>query len=258
MIDVTDLSSIPPEIEQAVAEYTYNLPHNAISSIKSATIKNDLDVRCAIERFFAPGKAEILYKKVIASLEKCDICCFHATRLVEENDVWANGLQTNSPERYFARLSSSMQKLGIQQKSTEEAIELVKHEYNRKYGGRKPQLCFFTPIDLISDDELAGYDQFCQNIGGELARWSLKKKMPGVYQQLAKSGFAAIVEFGFYFSDMTSGDKDRIAYQFITHYASKKFFNRSYPICFDANTDKDVLPVQIIKIHRYCGEMDYE
>lgn len=258
MINVKDLSSIPPEIEQAVAEYTYNLPRDVISSIKSASIKNDSDVRCAIEGYFAPYKAEILYRNVLVCLGKCNIRCFHATRLVDENDVWTNGLQTNSPERYFARLSSSMQKLGIQQKNTEEAIELVKHEYNRKYGSSKPQLCFFTPIDLISDDELAGYDQFCQNIGGELARWSLKEKMPGVYQQLAKSGFAAIVEFEFHFSDMTSGDKDRIAYQFITHYASKNFFSRSYPICFDANTDKDVLPAQIIKIHRYCGEMDYE
>ena len=71
----------------------------------------------------------------------------------------------------------------------QKAVDIVKSEYNRKYAGydRKAQVCFFTNMSML-EGEYAAYDQFCESIGGELARWALKDKYTDLYKPLKENG----------------------------------------------------------------------
>ena len=118
----------------------------------------------------------------------------------------------------------------------DEALCYVEQEYQRKYCfSPKPQLYFFTPISAVDGGDSAGYDQFCQNVGGELARWSLMNKMPNVYKTLKAIGIPVIVEFELSFSDIANFQKESISYCFVTYYSAKKFWKMDCPVIFEAS-----------------------
>lgn len=258
MIDVSIPNTIPTDIRVAVFQYIDTLPDYIKETIKNHTTACGSDFQCAIEKYMRPGKADNLYTTVIDSLERNRLLCFHATRILDENDVRKHGLHTNAPEQYLGYLKATLEKLNIAQTHTVQAVEFIKQEYHRKYNGYKSQLCFFTPLSSVCNEELAGYDQYCQNIGGELARWALKNRMPEVYQQLKSAGIPVIVEFSLPFSDIAHYQKGGIAYAFITYYARKYFGSKESPISFDGTTFKDIPLSQIIKLHHFDKELDYE
>lgn len=258
MIDITQSGTFPPEIEALFLRYVDKLPSDIIAEITSKNAENSTDVRCAIEKYLAPFPAEALYQEMLTCFNRTNICCFHATKILSESDIQNRGLIVNSWDQYSVVLKAALHKAELAEPVIKEALHCVEHEYQRKYCyHQKPQLCFFTPISAADGGESAGYDQFCQNVGGELARWALRDKMPNAYKALKSIGIPAIVEFELPFSDIADYQKESIVYCFVIHYSAKKFWGIECPIEFDGATEKDVLPSQIIKIHRY-REVDYE
>ena len=135
---------------------------------------------------------------------------------------------------------------------------IVKGEYNRKYAGhdRKAQVCFFTNMSMF-EGEYAAYDQFCESIGGELARWALKDKYPNLYKPLKENGKSCIVKFKLPYANIADYEKDSTAYQFVIYYAGVYFWNKEYDIEFDGNTQFDVPPEDILDIIDYNKDIDY-
>ena len=258
MIDVTQSETFPPEIEDIFLQYVNRFSLNIVSEITSQNVENITDVRCAIEKYLAPFHAEALYKEILLCFNRHSICCFHATKILSEQSIWDKGLLTNEWEQYSNLLKDVLCQTELSEPIIDEALCYVEQEYQRKYCfSPKPQLYFFTPISAVDGGDSAGYDQFCQNVGGELARWSLMNKMPNVYKTLKAIGIPVIVEFELSFSDIANFQKESISYCFVTYYSAKKFWKMDCPVIFDGSTEKGILSSQIIKILRY-KEVDYE
>ena len=109
----------------------------------------------------------------------------------------------------------------------------------------------------VKYDTTAGYEQFCENIGGELARDALKIDYPQIYRYLRENGDAILVKFKIPFIDIKSYDKDSSVYRFVAYFAGKYFWNYNYEIHFDGNTDKDIEPNNILEIIPYTIDRYY-
>ena len=136
---------------------------------------------------------------------------------------------------------------------------VIKKKYDWKYPshGREPQLCFYSDIGLLSEDMHAGYEQFCENIGGELARDALKNEYPQLYEYLRANGKAFLVKFKIPFSNIKDYNQDSIIYQFVSYYAGKYFWNYDYEIQFDGNADKGIPATNIIELISYTVNRYY-
>lgn len=183
---------------------------------------------------------------------------FHATRVLCEDDIKINGLLTNERTRYLDYLYRAFQHTNLSEISINRAIHNVENEYDRKYTERKSVLCFFAPMSLAESSGIAGYDKYCANIGGELAEWGLKENQHDVYEALRKIGIPVIVEFRMPFEQITDYAQEKIIYQFILYYAGQLFWNKKFPMQLEGMTENDVAASEIIAVHHYNKEVDYE
>lgn len=257
IIDISNAKTFPPEVEQIIINYIERLSQETISKIRERKVQYSNDVRCAIEDFLSPYKAELLYKELLGLMETHDMICYHSTKLLDKSNVLDNGLQPNEWNWYSQMLACTFRKLGLGQEDLNKAMDLVKHEYDRKYIEREPSLCFYSDLSLVSEGEHAGYEQFCENIGGELARWALKKKEPNIYRLLKENGEPVIVKFILPFSDVMWFRKESILYQFVSFVAGKYFWNYDYRMQFDGITRIMVAPDRIMEIISYERMVDY-
>lgn len=260
-IDADKPDTFPVEIESAVVQYIMTLPQDIVKKISNYKIQYDIDVRCFVEDYMAPFniRTEILYADVLRIMEEYDLVCFHATKLLSRKEVYVAGLRTNDWKRYSDMMKKTFDKVGLLSDSINEAMGFLKHEYEYKYfdKDRNAQLCFYSNLSLTSKGETAGYDQFCENIGGELARRALRDNMPQVFQLLKKNGEAVIIKFLLPFFDVAYYNKDTIAYQFICRSAAKYFWNYDYTVNFDGDTIFDVPPENILEVIPYTEEVNY-
>ena len=122
---------------------------------------------------------------------------------------------------------------------------------------REPQLCFYSDISLLREGMSAGYEQFCENIGGELARDALKGEYPDLYKYFRENGKAFVVKFKIPFSNIKSYDQDSIIFQFVAYFAGKYFWNYKCEIHFDGNTDKAIPAGDIVELIPYTVDRYY-
>lgn len=261
LIDVTQPDTFPAEIERAVVQYIMTLPQDIVQKISNNKIKYDVDVHSAVGNYIGPLKvrAEALYEDVFKIMEEYDLVCFHATKLLSSKDIYTTGLITNDWKRYRDMMKKTFEEIGLSSNSINEAMEYLKHEYECKYFDidKNAQLCFYSNLALTPQGEAAGYDQFCENIGGELARDALRYNMPKVFRILKLNGVAVIVKFLLPFFDVAYYHKDTIAYQFICRSAAKYFWNYDYTVNFDGDTIFDVPPENILEVIPYTEEVNY-
>lgn len=257
VIDVSRPSTYPAELENIIMNYFSKLSEEIKTKIKAEEIEYEVDVRCAIEDYVGPHKAEALYNKLIDIMKDYEIIVYHSTKALSNSCFMKDGLQPNEWNWYEQTLSKTLKKLGAGEEDLNKAINLIKREYERKYINREPALCFFSDLSLIDDSESAGYEQFCENIGGELARWALKEKEPGIYKVLKDNGEQMIVKFKLSFSDIVWHQQDSILFQFICYVAGKYFWDYTYQVNFDGITKVSVMPEKILEFIPYDKEVDY-
>lgn len=256
IIDVANINTIPLDVKDKILNEFTALPQNIVSKIKNEQIEYKCDVLCAIEDYYGPFKAISFYNELIEILEKHEIICYHATKLYSKEDVLQYGLKTNDWDTYKYHLISTYQKIALSQSDIEKAISIVEQEYKRKYSERISQLCFFSNLSDL-EGEYASYDQFCENIGGELARWALKKTYPQLYRPLKENGHSYIIKFKLPFSEIANYDKDTVAYQFVLYFAGLYFWNKKIPIEFDSNTQKNIPAENILEFISFDKDVDY-
>lgn len=258
MIDVSNIDSYPIELEAFIMEAILSLSDSIITKIKETEIKYDIDVRCAIEDYLSPSRAEPFYTNLINHMDSYDLVVYHGTKILNKSLVLDNGLKVNDWDRYSALLYDSYKAFGINSEDIQETLSLIECEYNRKYtdSDRYAQLCFFSALDLIGDENAAGYEQFCENIGGEVARWALEENYPDKYKLLKENGEAFFVKFKIQFADIALFQKEKIAYQFVSYYFAKNILDFSYKVEFDSMTTQDILPNNILKMIPYNMEIE--
>ncbi|OUQ62831.1 hypothetical protein B5E53_17015 [Eubacterium sp. An11] len=254
LIDTEKVSSYPEAMRKAVCQYIRANLHAVEKEIQTKTIEKDFDVRCAIENYLRECKAELLYRELSKIMSDCTIVCYHATKVLCRAQIMENGLRVNECEEYSKAMREVLMALGAS--NIEESMGYIRKEYERKYV--KPQLCFFSGVQLINGLEFPGYDQFCENIGGELARWALREKQPETYKMLRNNGIPFIVKFGLRFRDIANYQQDSILYQFVSYYAAQYFWNWNYSIKFDGITYKNVAPQQILEMIDYGKKVNCE
>lgn len=247
MIDVLRVNSFPKELEDCIMNHFSKMSYDITSKIKNNEIICKSDIRCAVEDYLRPSKAESLYSNLIAIMDKFDLVVYHGTRIINRAVIEKKGLRVNDWKRYSTSLISVFKEIGWNDYVIEEILKCVEAEHNRKYSNRNAQLYFFSSLNLIGG-KYAGYEQFCENIGGELVKWALEDKYPEKYNLLKKKGEAVFVKFKLPFASIESYMKESIIYQFVCYYAAKEFFDFVYQVEFDGMTSQDISPNNILKI----------
>lgn len=247
LIDVSDVSTIPVDVKKKIIDSFASLPSAVVYKIKSCEVESTNDILCAIEDYYGPFKAFDFYDDLKIILERHELVCFHAAKMTSKNLVLRNGLEVNDWDIYKTNVENAYRNSGVSENKIQEAINIIKHEYSIKYSrpGRKAQLCFFANMSMF-EGKYAAFDQFCENIGGELARKALKNKHPELYQPLKENGKSFVVKFRIPYANIVDYDKDSVGYKFVVYYAGLYFWNKEYGIQFDSNIQKDVLPEDIL------------
>ena len=258
LIDVSDVSTIPVEVKYKIYQSFSALSKETVNNIKSQDIHCKGDIICVIDRY---GFYKNAYSsdEVADILEKYDIICYHATKVSSKSMLLSDGLKTNDWSVYCSNLKNAYKNAEFSENKIQEALCIVKSEYNRKYVSydRNAQLRFFNNLLMFERRGVAAYDQFCENIGGEMARKALKNNYPELYKPLKEKGKGCVVKFRLPFAMIADYDKNSIAYQFVIYYAGVYFWNKEYDIEFDGNTQSDVPPEDILDIIDYDNDVDY-
>ncbi len=259
LIDASDISTIPVEIEHKIWGRVMSLSPNIISKIKACQIQYNHDVTCAIEDYMGPRIGCGFYEELISLFDQYEMVCYHSTKVLNKDILLSGGLKTNEWNTYRKNVINTLQMLGVEEKEITEAVEIIKRKYDWKYPlqDREPQLCFYSDTSLLSEGMSAGYEQFCENIGGELARDALKEERPDLYKYFRENGKAFLVKFKIPFSSIKSYNQDSIIFQFIAHFAGKCFWDYDYGIHFDGNTDKAIPADDIVELIPYTVDRYY-
>lgn len=259
LIDASEINTIPVDIEQKIMRYFALMPEIVIEDIKNQKLEYDRDVLCAIEEYVDPYAAFDFYRELIALFDQYEIVCYHSTKILDKDIIFSDGLKTNDWSIYSRNIINTFKKLNVKENDISEAIKVIKKQYDWKYPPHdgEPLLCFYSDLGQLSNDEYAGYEKFCENIGGELAQDALKYNYPQIYRYLRENGEAILVKFKLPFIDIKSYDKDSIVYHFVAYFAGKHFWNYNYEIHFWGNTDKDIAPNNILEIIPYTVDRPY-
>ena len=251
LIDTENPSSFPSTMQDIIYDYLVEHLSSVEAKIKGTSLEYDSDVRCAIEDYLRPIKAEPLYRQLRGIMDRNNIVCYHATKVLNCKQIIEDGLRVNEWNRYSVSIRKTLNELNAA--DVDRAIECIHKEYERKYelNGVEPQICFFSGLHLADGGEFIGYDQFCENIGGELARWALRDAMPKTYQLLKNNGKQLIVKFFLPFLDIANYQQDMVLYQFVCYYAAKYFWGWDYTVQYDGSTYKNIAPNQILELIQY-------
>lgn len=242
IIDSSDYNSFPKEFIKTVIDKINNMPPVERQKL---VISNDINI---IKKYFdINGNNYYWYQNTLIPLiNKYNFICFHSTKVYDKNLILDNGLKINEWNTYSKTMSDTFFKLKIDKETQTEALKYIKNEYDRKI--RNPEICFFSGLNLISNDYAAGYENWCESMGGELANWALEEKMPDVYKLLKSNGEAYYVKFKLKFDKFYIYCKDSILKELLVKVISKEFWNKEYEVRFDGKTLYDIPKENILQL----------
>ena len=245
IIDLQFPETYPQNVLYAIEKYIDCFPYEIKEDINKYKIIHDVDIGCAVEKYLRPYKAETLYRELNEKFLNYYFVVYHATRLMDDS-IKKDGFYMDKKE-YLNYLKDIYVSEGFGDEELITVIDIISDEYTRKYENSSYRLNFFgNKLDFIGNNK-NGYDQFCENIGGELARWALQESNSNFYEPL-KKGKPCVIKFKIKFSDIANYKKDEIIYEFIKFICAKKFFGRDYKISFEANTEKKISGKNILEI----------
>ena len=259
LIEIEKPATYPNAMQTMIYQYIKENLVCVEEQIRKKTLEYDCDVLCAIEDYLLYTKAESLYNQLFEIMNDKEIVCYHATKVLDRRQLIENGLRVNDWNGYSELMRKVLLTLG--DPNVDKAIEYIHDEYDRKLNSNNnvmPNICFFSGLNLLNFDNIAGFDQFCQNMGGELARWALKENLPETYQLLKNNGIQLVVKFRLPFRDIAYFRQEIILYQFVSYYAAKYFWEWNYSVKFDGITFKNVSPQQILELIDYRKKIDYD
>lgn len=239
IIDCANPNTFPKEISALAEEFVSKLP------CEYNILESDLQI-CG---FYVDETVNIL--------NNCDILLYHATKLLHPELLLKNGLRVNEKAAYIDSLISDMRELNVSENDIKDSIKIISEYREAKYqfnNEKTAPLYFYSIYDLTKNE----YDEFCENIGGETARWAIKQKMPEVYRYLKQNGEGVVVKFKTPFINIDDYKAPIIARAFLYHFISKLICNSDQCIKFDGSISNNISPEDIIDIIHipYANEID--
>ena len=133
LIDVSDIKTIPIEVEKKIWEKFTAMPRSITSKIKVYEIKYNRDVNCAIENYIGPSSAYYFYQELNSLFKQYEMVCYHSTKTIDENVIRSNGLTTNEWNTYSKNMVHTLQVLHVEEKDIVHIVEIIKCKYDWKY-----------------------------------------------------------------------------------------------------------------------------
>lgn len=255
LIDVSDVSTIPIEVKNKIYESFSALPEDVIDKLKNCDSSDENIMLSIIEKFYRYPKNMQLYSQLTDILEKYEIVCFHSTKMISKGRVKEYGLSTNEWSKYKSNIIDVYKSLGIAKDKIEMALKYLWNIYKDRYldAGCEPHLCFFSNLSMLeTEDGGAGYNIYCENIGGEMAKVALQDSCKELYSLLKNSGKSFVVKFKIPYSRILDYRKDDVVFSFISYYAGLYFQKKKYEIGFLGETQYDISSEDILDIIDYA------
>ena len=247
LIDVANTGSFPEESRKTIVDYFRAMPKSVLDELSQHQIKSPRDVKCSLQKLFQSIDPLPLIQKINSDLATAKVIFYHATRLISRNDLHPDGIKVPTWEHYKEYLARYLRQHHVSDDEINKALNLILVGHRNK---NQPfeTIHFFTPIDMIYMNDDTGFDVYCENIGGELARWALEYKMPHILRLLKDGGEPLILRFILPHKNILSTRRDVMTECFIYHVASKLLWDFNYPICFDAMTQFNIPFSDILEI----------
>ena len=249
LIIASNPDSFPMGLKEIVITTLHQIPFNELQELNQTVPKHERDTDRLLENCLGIWKQYDLYHKTLIPLfNQYDLLCYHATRVSSENAILLNGLRTGM-QFYLETLRTFLRAEGVSSQNAELAVDAIRQEYQRKYRDNSHQLCFFTSLaSFHNDDGIAGYDQFCETVGGELANWALESKYPDILKILQTKGVPVVVEFSSPFSLVADYHKDNLIFPFVAHVAAQELWGINYVIKADSSLICEIPPDRILRL----------
>lgn len=243
LIDSSNYNSFPNEFIKEIVNRVNSMPIKDQSELLNLYDPN------VVDNYFRPlGNSFDWYQNsLIPLMNNYDFICFHSTRVYSEKDILDNGLKTNDWNSYSTTMANTLSLLNVPNDKNRLALNYIKTEYDRKITNQ-PELCFFSGLNLISQDCVAGYENWCESIGGELASWSLENNMPEIYSMLKNNGNPYYVNFKLRFEKFCNYCKDFILKELLTKVICEEFWKIDYEVRFDGKTGCDIPASDILQL----------
>lgn len=177
LIDVSDASTIPIEVKDKIYEAFSLLPEDVIDSLKDSYASDENVMQSIIGKVYKNLENMQLYSQLTDILEKYEIVCFHSTKMISKDRVKEYGLSTNEWNKYKSNIIHVYKSLGISKEKIEMALKYLWNTYKDRYldVGCEPHLCFYSNLSMLeTEGGGAGYNIYCENIGGEMAKLHCK------------------------------------------------------------------------------------
>jgi hypothetical protein len=249
LIDLSNPETFPSKLIKAVINYISSLPKTIIEEIQAKKIEHPSDVRLAIEDYFRPNKmfSEWLYEELEPIMENENLILFHATRLLNKDDIFRNGLLAIEWDWYNEKIKQVLKHCELSDDEVTEALNILKKEYERKYTDSSKGICFFSIYEPELIDDSSSFEVYCENIGGELAT-VFEEQMPKAYLELKKLGEPVIVKFCVPFAKIASYKKQDIIFHFVCNIVAKFIWDFNYFVLFDGQVICDIPPENILEV----------
>lgn len=249
LISAANPASFPAGLYDTVVTVIDQIPYEELQRLKQSVPANERSVDSALDGWLGIWKQYDLYQKtLIPMFNQYDILCYHATRIGSKDSICQQGLRTNM-KVYTEMLKSFLLSEGVSDEKINLALDAIQKEYQRKYRDNPHQLCFFTNlVSFRNVDGSAGYDQFCETVGGELANWALENQYPEILEILRTKGFPVVVEFTAPFGSVADYHKDNLIFPFVAHVAAKKLWGFNYVIESNSSLIGEIPPERILRL----------
>ena len=198
LIDVSDVSTIPVEVKDKIYEAFSLLSEDVIDSLKDSYASDENVMQSIIGKVYKNLENTQLYSQLTDILEKYEIVCFHSTKMISKYRVKEYGLSTNEWSKYKSNIIDVYKSLGISKEKIETALKYLWNTYKDRYldVGCEPHLCFYSNLSMLeTEGGGAGYNIYCENIGGEMAKIALQNDCKELYSLLKNSGKSFVVKF---------------------------------------------------------------
>ena len=181
------------------------------------------------------------------------IAVWHASRLMNNDDIWTNGLVTDGGRESSGekRINSLLEYIGLGEKEIKVIMNAVYYYWYRDKDQRTQSVHFFFDKNLVYNDDRI--NAFALNLGGEVLRWSLEsigkelfKKYP--YKRLWIEGRPSIIKFQCALSNVHPLCRKKVLAEIIMFSLITKHYGLSYDFEFTGMTVNKIPPKDIISI----------
>lgn len=250
LIEMADPSTYPESLHGEFIRFVETMSERDVSTVEKNLEQLDSSNTLYIDGF-EPGveMSAPLYRRFSDILMAYSFVCYHATRVLDVNQIRMNGLLPNSWDSYSARMEKVLAELNVPDIPAVMRCLCSTYKYKSKISANKPEICFFSERKMAGIQGGSVCGKYCQNIGGETADWALRDQKPEVLELLKKHGIGVIVRFEIPFHDFApSYIRDNVIYRFILYYAALYFKGIKYVTQFDGKTNTSIPPDRILDI----------